>query len=62
MEPAEYVKVEAEPKVREKEEKESKSDTIIAPDMAITTMIATDPWMLFLYALKAPASCNCKGN
>jgi hypothetical protein len=37
----------------QKQEEERKSDTIIALDIT-TTMTATDPWILFLYALKAP--------
>ncbi len=40
---------------KQEEEEESKSNTIIASDMT-TTMTAADPWMLFLYALKAPAT------
>jgi hypothetical protein len=39
---------------QKKEEEERKSNTVVHLDMT-TTLTATDPWMLFLYALKAPA-------
>jgi hypothetical protein len=54
VEPVDDVRSAAEQKQAE-EEKERKSNTVIALDM-MTTMTATDPWMLFFYALKAPAT------
>ena len=54
MEPVDDVRSAAEQKQAEAEP-ESKSKTVIALDMT-TTMTGTDPWMLFLYALKAPAT------
>ena len=54
VEPVDDVRSAAEQKQAE-EVKERKSNTVIALDMT-TTMTGTDPWMLFLYALKAPAT------
>ena len=54
MEPVDDVRSAAEQKQAE-EEKERKSNAVIALDMT-STMTSTDPWMLFLYALKAPAT------
>jgi hypothetical protein len=54
VEPVDDVRSAAEQKQAE-EEKERKSNTVIALDMT-TTMTGTDPWMFFLYALKAPAT------
>jgi hypothetical protein len=40
---------------QKKEEEERKSNTVVHLDMT-TTITATDPWMLFLYAPKGASS------
>jgi hypothetical protein len=39
----------------EKQEQEKNNNTVVTLETATTTT-STDPWMLFLYALKAPAT------
>lgn len=42
----------------EKQEQEKNNDTVIT--LQTVTTITTDPWMLFLYALKAPTVLCCR--
>src|SRR5687767_12188748 len=46
----------AEEDKQEQEDEKINNNTVITLEMETTVTTATDPWMLFLYALKAPAT------